>query len=148
MSPRCHLCTCCHHLFVVIVCRILVVSSFHVGAASSSSSQVLSSPHCCCPHVLSSRVLVMSFLCHGLLVLCLSHLSCRCPCPSCVVLVPRRRSVIVLCVSKVGWDERGGGYSLGCLVVTCVRSWVLAIICVCFQVFFIIWAYAGGRCGS
>jgi len=59
--------------------------------------------------LLSSCVLVMLFLCHGLLVLCLSHLSHRRPCPSCIVLVPHHRSVVVLCVSKVGWDEHGGG---------------------------------------
>ena len=61
----------------------------------------------------SSHVLVMSFLCRGLLVLCLSHLSCHCPCPSCIVVVPRRWSIIVLCVSKVGWDEWGGGVLTG-----------------------------------
>ena len=76
-------------------------------------------PHRCClviifagvviaPSLLSSRVLVMLFLCRGLLVLCLSHLSCHHPCPSCIIIVPHRRSVIVLCVSKVGWDEQGG----------------------------------------
>jgi len=109
MSPCCHLCACRRCLFVVVMCCILVVSSFHVGATSLSSSWVLLSPRCCHPHVLSSRVLVVSFLCRGLLVLCLSHLSHCCPCPSCVIVVPCHRSVVVLCVSKVGWDEHGGG---------------------------------------
>jgi len=83
-------------------------------------------PHRCClviifagvviaPSLLSSRVLVMLFLCRGLLVLCLSHLSCHHPCPSCIIIVPHRRSVIVLCVSKVGWDEQGGGTHQGAL---------------------------------
>jgi len=138
VSPRRHLHACHCRLFVVVVCRILVVSSFHVGAASSSSSWVLSFS--------SSRVLVVLFLCRGLLVLCLSRLSCRRPCPSCVVIVPHCQSVVVLWVSKVGWDEHG--YSPGCLVVACVHSWVLAIVCVHFRVFFIIWGCAGGCCGS
>jgi len=104
MSPRCHL-RACHRccLFIVVMCHILVVSSFHIGAALSSSSRVLSSPRRCHPRMSSLRVLVVSFLCCGLLILCLSHLSHRCPCPSCVVVVPHHWSIVVLCVSKVGW---------------------------------------------
>ena len=88
---------CCHVSYpgCVIVprwCRLVVVFAGVVVASSLSSS----------------RVLVMSFLCRGLLVLCLSRLSCHHPCPSCVVVVPHRRSIVVLCVSKVGWDEWGG----------------------------------------
>jgi len=148
VSPRRHCCACHHCLFVVVMYHILVVSLFHIGAALSSSSRVLSSPRHCHPHVSSSHVLVVSFLCRGLLILCLSHLSRRRPCPSCIVIVPHRRSVVVLWVSKVGWDEHGGGYSPGCLIVTCVHSCMLAIVCVRFRVFFIIWGCAGGRCGS
>jgi len=77
----------------------------------------------CCPCMLSSCVLVMLSLCHGLLVLCLSHLSRHCPCPSCVIVVPCRWSVIVLCVSKVGWDEWGGGYSPGCWWSLWLMTW-------------------------
>ena len=111
--PRRHLRTCCRRLFVVVVCRILVVSSFHVGATSSLSLQVLLLPRRCRPCMSSLRVLVMSFLCCGLLVLCVSRLSCRHPCPSCVIVIPCCRSIVVLCVSKVGWDERGGGVLTG-----------------------------------
>jgi len=32
----------------------------------------------------------------------------RCPCPGCVIVVPCRQSIIVLCVSKVGWDKLRG----------------------------------------
>jgi len=73
-------------------CRLVVVFAGVVIASS----------------LLSSHVLVVSFLCRGLLVLCLSRLShCR-PCPSCIVVVPCHWSIVVLCVSKVGWDEWGG----------------------------------------
>jgi len=41
-----------------------------------------------------------------------------------------------------------GGYSPGCLIITCVRSWVLAIVCVHFQVLFVVWGCTGGHCGS
>jgi len=100
----------------------------------SPSLHVLSSPLCCCHMsypgciivpcqcrlvvifagvvvaslLLSLRVLVVSFLCHGLLILCLSCLSHCHPCPSCVIIVPCHWSVVVLCVSKVGWDEWRG----------------------------------------
>ena len=118
--------------------HIGVVSSLgHV--TSSPSSHMSSSPLRCCrvsypgcvviPHwcclvlvftgvvvassLSSSRVLVVSFLCRGLLVLCVSHLSRRRPCPSCIVVVPHHWSIVVLCVSKVGWDEHGGGTHRG-----------------------------------
>jgi len=73
-------------------CRLVIVFTGVVVASSLSSSHVL----------------VMSFLCCGLLVLCLSHLSHHHPCPSCIVIVPHHWSIVVLCVSKVGWDEWGG----------------------------------------
>jgi len=129
MSPRCHLCACHRHcLFVVVMCCILVVSLFHVGATLSSSLRVLSSPRHCRAHMSSLHVLVVSFLCHGLLILCLSHLSRRCPCPSCIIVVPRCRSVIMLCVSRVGWDERGGGTHWG-------ASSLLVSVCGCWPLF-------------
>ena len=154
VSPRRHLCMCPRHLFVVIMCRILVMSSFHVGAALSSSSQVLLSPHRFHPHMSSSRVILA---CHP--HVSWSCRSCAVASSSCVFLASATivlvlaasllSHVVVLCVSKVGWDEwGGGGYSPGCLVVACVHSWVLAIVCVCFQVFFVIWGCAGGRCSS
>ena len=92
-SPlRCRRVSYSGHVVVPRRCRLVVVFAGVVVASSLSSSCVL----------------VMSFLCHGLLVLCLSRLSCHRPCPSCIVVVPHCRSVVVLCVSKVGWDERGG----------------------------------------
>jgi len=93
MSASCRLVAIFTCVVVPRQCRLIVVFAGVVIASS----------------LLSSRVLVMLFLCRGLLVLCLSHLSRRRPCPSCIVVVPRRWSIIMLCVSKVGWDERGGG---------------------------------------
>ena len=90
---------CCHHV---------LYPGPVVGTTSLPPSQVLSSPCCCHHHVSSSHVLVMLSLCHGLLVLCLSYLSHCCPCPSHIIFVPHHRSVIMLCVSKVGWDEWRG----------------------------------------
>jgi len=117
----------------MLLIHIGVVSSLgHV--ASSPFSHMSSSPlrcchvsypgcvvvsHRCCLIVVfagvvvtlslsSSCVLVMLFFCRGLLILCLSGLSCHHPCPSCIIVVPRCWSVVMLCVSKVGWDEQGG----------------------------------------
>ena len=108
-------------------------------------------PHChlcgCC-----HRLIVVVLACHPHV----SWLCCSCAMASSscvflasatVVLVPHHRFIIMLCVSKVGWDE-WGGYSLGCLIIACVRLWVLAIVCVHFQVFFIVWGCAGGCWGS
>ena len=98
----------------------------------------------CCPCMLSSCVLVMLSLCHGLLVLCLSRLSRHCPCPSCVIVVPCHWSIIVLCVSKVGWDEWGGGVLTRVLVVIVAHDVVLP----CCRWLFHCWLCAmvvGGR---
>jgi len=72
------------------------------GAASSLSARMSLSPHC------------LRVSCHCVV----SVLSCPCciagpchrrhrPCPGCIV-VPCCRSVVGLCLSRVGWDERRG----------------------------------------
>ena len=63
----------------------------------------------CCRRLAACRHCV-SWSCHrgaasssSVVVPCHHH-----PCPGHVVIVPQRQSVIVLCVSKVGWDEPRG----------------------------------------
>jgi len=65
---------------------------------------------CTCCHRLAACRHHVSWSCHrgaasssSVVVPCHRH-----PCPGCVVIVPCCQSVIVLCVSKVGWDELRG----------------------------------------
>ena len=112
-------------LFIVVMCCILVTSSFHVSATLSSSSQVLLLPCLCHPCISWSCRPCVSWSCHSCAV---ASLSCVFLASAVIVLVPCCWPVVMLCVSKVGWDE-WRGYSPGCLVITCVHLQVLAIIC-------------------
>ena len=112
---------CC---LIAIFMHVIVTSSLSSCVVSWSCCRSTLVPprhhlrRCCHPRVSSLCVLVVSFLCCGLLILCLSRLSCRCPCPSCV---------IVLCVSKVG-THRGASLLL-VSICGCWPSFVFVFRC-------------------
>jgi len=106
---------CCHVLYpghVVVTCCILVVLLFVVTCCILVMllSRVISWSCCCstsappCCHLCRC--------CHRLVVIvltCCPRMSWLCrPCPSRIVIVPHHRSVVMLCVSKVGWNEWRG----------------------------------------
>ena len=122
----------CRHLLMVLDPRrclcacVPVVSS--LGHVASLSSHVLSLcrhwavlPHCH-RHV-SGHVVVVPCAPRRIIVLSWSH---RCAVssslPSCVIIVPRRRSVVVQCLSKVCWEEQGMGVTHHGLLTTTMND--------------------------
>jgi len=102
-----------------------------LGRVASSSSRVLSScrhwavsPHR--HHRVSGRVVVVPCAPRRVVVLSWSR---RCAVssslPSRVVVVPRRRSVVILCLSKVSWEEQGMGVTHHGLLTTTTNDVVV-----------------------
>ena len=83
---------------VVALLHVLVMSLFYTGV-------VLSFPHRC-HHMSWLHVLVVLLLCRGILVVMLCHVVISC---IVVVVVPHRWSIVILCLSRMGWEERGTG---------------------------------------
>jgi len=77
-----------HSWVVLCLCRRLCTCCCHLAACHHHVSW-----SCRCGAASSLSVVVP---CH------------RCPCPGRIIVVPCHRSVVVLCVSKVGWDEPRG----------------------------------------